>query len=102
VKFFSKIRRIAIVWAFAGIGSTCALVAYQFLTNFTPFPRATLIVFVILCPISLLSIAFIDAQPGTGAFYLVWAVIALLNSGLYALVAAAIARRLAKKSPTRI
>jgi hypothetical protein len=56
---------------------------------------------VTLCPISLLSIVFIDAQPGTGAFYLVWAVIALLNSGLYALVAAAIARRLAKKSPAR-
>ena len=102
MKFFANGRRIAVVWGLAGIGSTAAHVAYQFLTHFAPFPLPALVVFVILCPMSLLSIAFIDVDPGTGAFYFFWAVIALLNSGLYALIAAAVARRLAKKSPVRV
>jgi hypothetical protein len=101
VKYFSSVRRIAMVCALAGMASTSALVAYQFLTHFTPFPRPLLVLFVTLCPMSLLSITFIDIEPGTGTFYLAWAIIALLNSGLYALIGATVARRLAKRSLTR-
>jgi len=52
-----------------------------------------MVVFVVLCPPSLLSIAF-DPEFGTNNFYFLWTVIALLNAGLYATVRALVGKRL--------
>jgi hypothetical protein len=49
--------------------------------------------FVVLCPPSLLSIAF-DPEVGTNKFYFLWTAIALLNAGLYATIRALVGRRL--------
>jgi hypothetical protein len=46
--------------------------------------------FVILCPPSLLSIPYSAAMKDNGDFYLVWSFIGLLNSGLYAVIGAAL------------
>ena len=52
--------------------------------------------FVILCPPSLLSIPFIDVDPGTGGFYLIWAIIGVFNATLYAVIGASVVRLRAK------
>lgn len=92
MKRFANLREVPIAWALAGAASTCTLVAYQFLTNFTPFPKLLRIVFVILCPASVLSVAFIDIEPNIAQFFFLWGVIALLNSALYAWIGARVRR----------
>jgi len=52
-----------------------------------------MIVFVILCPPSVLSVAF-DPEVGTNSFYALWVVIGLLNAALYAGVRALVFKRL--------
>jgi len=52
-----------------------------------------MMVFVVLCPPSLLSVA-LDPDVGTNSFYVLWTVIALLNAGLFATVRALLTRRL--------
>jgi hypothetical protein len=46
----------------------------------------------VLCPPSLLSALFIDAEIGTSGFYFIWVFIAVLNAALYSAVGAAVAR----------
>jgi hypothetical protein len=82
--------------AMFGIAITAIFVSYQLLTDSqSPIHRdsALMVVFVVLCPPSLLSIAF-DPEVGTNNFYVLWTVIALLNAGLYATVRALVGRRL--------
>jgi hypothetical protein len=50
-------------------------------------------VFVVLCPPSLLSVAF-DPEVGTNNYYFLWTLIALLNAGFYATIRALVSRRL--------
>jgi EamA domain-containing membrane protein RarD len=49
-----------------------------------------------LCPGSFLFVTFIDAEPGTGGFWLMWIVIGLINFGIYGAIGAAIGRLLWK------
>ena len=86
---------------FAGIGllATVAIATYLVLTQSYPnlpheLSTPLLVAFHVLCPPSLLSALFIDAEIGTSGFYLVWFFVALLNAGLYALLWAAISRPL--------
>ena len=82
--------------AMFGFAITAIFVSYQLLTNSqSPIQRdsALMVVFIVLCPPSLLSIAF-DPEVGTNNFYFLWTVIALLNAGLYASIRAFVARRL--------
>jgi hypothetical protein len=82
--------------AMFGFAITGIFVSYQLLTDSqSPLQRdsALMIVFVVLCPPSLLSIAF-DPEVGTNNYYFLWTVIALLNAGLYASVRALVSRRL--------
>jgi hypothetical protein len=51
------------------------------------------IVEIVLCPTSLLSLLCIDCEVGTSAGLQIWAVIALLNGGLYWLLASAVVKR---------
>jgi len=82
--------------AMFGFAITAIFVSYQLLTDSqSPIQRdsAFMVGFVVLCPPSLLSIAF-DPEVGTNNFYFLWTVIAILNAGLYATIRAFVARRL--------
>jgi hypothetical protein len=79
-----------------GFAITAVFVSYQLLTDSqSPISRnsSLMIVLVILCPPSLLSVAA-DPEAGTNDYYLLWTLIALLNAGLYATVRALLIRRL--------
>ena len=52
-----------------------------------------MLVFVVLCPPSLLSIAF-NTELGTNRFYVLWTVVALMNAGLYAAIRMLVSRSL--------
>jgi len=82
--------------AMFGFAITAVFVSYQLLTDpQSPLHRdsAFMILFLVLCPPSLLSIAF-DPEVGTNAFYLLWTLVALMNAGLYASVRVLLIRRL--------
>ena len=82
-----------------GFAVTAAFVCYQLVTDAqSPINRnpVLMLAFVILCPPSLLSLPFIDAEVGTNGFYILWAIIGALNGTLYAGVRALIWRRLKK------
>ena len=85
--------------AVVGFVVTAAFVRYQLLTDpQSPLTRnpVLMVMFVVLCPPSLLSLPFIDAEVGTTDFYFLWTFIAFLNAALYASVRALIAKRLRK------
>ena len=52
-----------------------------------------MVVFVVLCPPSLLSVA-VDPEIGTKDFYAIWTVIGLLNAALYATIRMFLSKRL--------
>jgi hypothetical protein len=54
--------------------------------------RGSGIAALVLCPGSLLFVVFIDAEPGTSGFALVWVMVALINAGLYGAVGIVIGR----------
>lgn len=73
-----------------GFGVTAALFSYRLILDVwshAPNPVAML-VFVVLCPPSLLWIFIRDAEMGTRPSYFLWILIALLNAALYASVRA--------------
>jgi len=79
-----------------GFAITAVFVSYQLLTDpQSPIHRdsAFMVLFVVLCPPSLLSIA-LDPDVGSNAFYLLWTLVALLNAGLYASVRVLLLRRM--------
>ena len=83
-------------FAMFGFAITAVFVSYQLLTDMqSTIPRNSIlmIVLVILCPPSLISI-LTDSEVGTNGFYLQWTAIAVLNAGLYATVRALLSRRL--------
>ena len=72
--------------ALVGVFVTAVFVRYQLITgiqSLLPGNSGIMLFFVVLCPPSLLSIAT-DTEVGTNGFYLLWAMIAVLNGGLYA------------------
>jgi hypothetical protein len=82
-----------------GFAITAAFVSYQLVTDpQSPISRNSglMLLFVILCPPSLLALPFIDVEAGSNGFYILWAVIGLLNGALYASLRAFISRHLKK------
>ena len=79
-----------------GLGITAAFLSYQLLTagSQSPISRNStlMLAFVVLCPPSVLSLAFGAIEIGSHSFFLLWAVIAALNAALYASIRALIAR----------
>jgi hypothetical protein len=80
-----------------GLLVTVGVAAFLVLTESYPNPphelsTPVLVTVLALCPPSLLSALFIDAEIGTSSFYFIWFFIALLNAALYAAVGAAVAR----------
>jgi hypothetical protein len=95
----SALRGVSFRSAVLGFAITAAFVSYQLVTD----PQSLIgrnplymVVFVILCPPSLLSLPFLDVEAGSNGFYILWAIIGLLNGALYASVRAFISRRLKK------
>lgn len=87
--------RSAFSFAMFGFAITAIFVSYQLLTDLqSSIPRNStlMIVLVILCPPSVLSMAT-NAEVGTNGFYLLWTVIGLLNASLYAVIRTLISRR---------
>jgi len=82
--------------AVVGLVVTAAFVRYQLLTDpQSPITRnpVLMVMFVVLCPPSLLSLAF-DPEVGTGNYYFLWTLIALMNAAMYATVRVLRSRRL--------
>ena len=80
--------------AMFGFAITAVFVSYQLLTDSqSPIQRdsAFMMVFVVLCPASLLSLVF-DPEAGTTGFYILWTVIAVLNAGVYAIARGLLSR----------
>ena len=81
--------------AMFGLGITAIFLSYQLRTD-SPSPitrnSTLMLVFVVLCPPSVLSLAFGTIEIGSHSFYLLWALIAALNAALYASVRMLIAR----------
>ena len=92
----STTRHANFRWAMFGLSIAAFFLAYQLLTDtLSAVSRSSpmMIVFVILCPPSVLSVAF-DPEVGTNSFYALWVVIGLLNAALYAGVRALVFKRL--------
>ena len=82
--------------AMLGFTITASFIAYQLLTDVqSPITRAPalMIVFVVLCPFSLISQIFSNIEVGTTNFYALWSVIGVLNGALYASVRIILQRR---------
>jgi hypothetical protein len=82
--------------AMFGFAITAAFISYQLLTDTqSPIARDSgfMILFVVLCPPSLLSVAF-DPEIGSHSFYVLWTLIALMNAGFYATIRVLLFKRL--------
>lgn len=83
-----KRRRLALLTALLGLVVAVSFAAY-FETDPTGRPALTAGAMALLfCPGSLLFVTFIDAEPQTSAFLLVWLVVGLINVGLYGVIGA--------------
>lgn len=90
----SKPWRLIVGCALLGLAVT-ALIPL-FMDSSADFDGRLYDAFVILCPPSLLCIPFSEVMKGKGGFYAVWSLIGLANSGLYAIIGAAVAGQLWK------
>jgi hypothetical protein len=91
-EFVSKDRSTTLRFAAAGFGIAVVFVSLQMLAEPSPLSPLNNIlsaIFIILCPPVLLTFPLLDVKIGTGGFYLLWVVVALLNAGLYAVIGAA-------------
>ena len=81
-----------------GFAITAIFVSYQLLTDSqSAISRnsSLMIVLVVLCPPSLLSVA-VDPEVGSNGYYVMWTVIAVMNAALYATIRTLISRRMKK------
>ncbi|MGA7852794.1 MAG: hypothetical protein WCA15_05665 [Candidatus Acidiferrales bacterium] len=87
-----KSRKSILGWGLVGLGVTAVFVVYQLIMDTYPprGPMAVDIVFMLLCPPSVLSVPVIDAEIGTSGFYFLFSIIGLINAALYGGIAAAI------------
>ena len=89
-------RPLVFIASFALSGFLIAAAIYGYYSYFYDFTKTTAlgvvtdIVTLILCPPSLLSLACIDCEVGTGAGLVWFSFIALVNGGLYAGIAAVV------------
>jgi hypothetical protein len=91
-EFVSKDRSAILRFAAVGFGIALVFVGFQMLMEPSPWSPLNNIlsaVFMILCPPVLLTFPLLDVEIGTGGFYVLWMVVALLNAGLYAVIGGA-------------
>ena len=89
-----KRRRLTISLAIVGFLIAAAIWGYSELTDSSggAFNVPLWAAFTILCPPSLLSAPLIDVEPGSTDYAVVWLVIGLVNSGLYAVIGTLVGR----------
>jgi hypothetical protein len=88
--------RLRIGFATLGLAIAAALFAYLEITNYSSMNKGLLLTAVTLCPPSLLSVLFMDAEPHTSGIAIIWLVIALINGALYSAIGAGLGRHLWK------
>jgi hypothetical protein len=92
----SKDRRTVLRFALVGFAVAVAIVLYSVLTDSSPSPHPNLpleVAMALFCPPSLLGAVCIDCEIGTGAFYVIWFFIGLINAVLYGVVGSVICYR---------
>ena len=90
-----KRRRLIISFAVLGFVIAAVIWAYAELTDSSPprpFNLPLWTAFMILCPPSFLTVLLIDVEPGSMDFAIIWAILGLMNSGLYAAIGAVVGR----------
>src|SRR5437870_5185455 len=92
----SKQMRLRIGFGVLGLAIAAVIFAYLEITNYSRFSTALIVTAVALCPPSLLSLLFIDAEPHTSEIAVVWLVIALINGALYSAIGAWLGRHILK------
>ena len=80
--------KLIIASAVCGLLVSAAIYVYLSLSG--EFDAYIYTTFLVLCPPSLLCIPFSEAMKVKGVFYAVWSLIGVSNSGLYAVVGAAV------------
>jgi len=91
----TKDRCVILQFAAIGFAVAAAIVVHSVFTDSSPPPPPNiplLVAMIILCPPSLLGIACIDCEIGTGGFYFVWFFVGVFNFVLYGVVGAAYLR----------
>jgi len=81
--------------AVLGFAITAAFVSYQLVTDSSSLlsrSPSMMLIFVVLCPPSLLSVAK-PVEVGTNGFYFLWALIGVLNAALYGTVRTILSKR---------
>jgi len=88
----SKDRSTILRFAVAGFGVTVVFIAFQMLmVEHSPWFTLNNIlsaIFMIFCPPVLLTFPLLDVKIGTGGFYALWILVALVNGALYAVIGA--------------
>jgi hypothetical protein len=59
------------------------------LSPWSPLSNILSAIFIILCPPVLLTFPLLDVEIGTGGFYILWMVVALLNAAVYSVIGSA-------------
>jgi hypothetical protein len=99
-----KRRRLIIGLALFGLAITAAIYAsIRFTPDAEPPSRAAIflgVISIILCPPSVLSVPLFDIDAYTAPGAILWLLIGLVNSGLYAAIGAILGRFLWKKDGT--
>jgi drug/metabolite transporter (DMT)-like permease len=89
-----KRRKLTIGLALLGLAIAAAFAAYSETDPRPESPAAVWsgVVALILCPGSLLFVTWIDIEPKTAAFAVMWLIIGLINFALYGAIGAVVGR----------
>ena len=79
-----------LITSLAVFGLVVAALILLYLNLVGEFDATLYTAFAILCPPSLLCIPFSEAMKDKGSFYVIWSLIGITNSGLYAVIGAAV------------
>lgn len=88
--YLNKRQRLTI--GLGSLGLALAVLLWAYSEIFKSAGSLDGLLFLILCPPSLLSIPLIDVEVGTSDYRIMWTVFALINSALYAGIGSAIGR----------
>jgi len=98
----SKDRSTILTFALVGLGITVVFIAFQMLmVEHSPWFTLNNILsamFMIFCPPAVLTFPLLDVEIGSGGFYFLWMVVALLNAAVYAVIGTAYVRRRQKRA----
>lgn len=89
-----KQSRFILISAASGFGVTVLIASYIVISG--QFDSDLYTAFVFFCPPSLLCFPFSEIVKHKAGFYVIWSLIGLANSGLYAIIGAAVAGQLWK------